>query len=61
MMFTDHGAAVEEADYLANKDGSEVVVVTNEDAECLWVISAKQLNKIAYKNMEVLERFKPWV
>jgi len=61
MMFTDHEAAVEEADYLANKERGEVVVATNKDAKCLWVISAKQLNNIAYKQMEVLERFRPWI
>jgi len=60
-MFTDHGAAVEEADYLANKYRKEMVVVTNGEAGSLWVISTKQMNTVSYKQMEVLERFKPWV
>jgi hypothetical protein len=60
MMFTDHGSAVEEADYLANKERSEMVVVTNKEAKNVWVISSKQLNNSAYRKMEVLERFRPW-
>ena len=61
MMFTDHESAVEEADYLASKHHKDMVIVTNKEAKSLWVISAKQLNAVAYENMEVLERFKPWV
>ena len=56
MMFTDHEAAVEEAHFL--QDTNDIVIVTNDEADKLWVLSAKQLNSPAYNEMRVLERFK---
>tara|TARA_R100000935_G_scaffold52301_1_gene79389 strand:- start:778 stop:954 length:177 start_codon:yes stop_codon:yes gene_type:complete len=55
MMFTDQEAAVEEAHFL--QETNDTVIVTNEEAEKLWVISAKQLNSPSYRQMRVLERF----
>ena len=56
MMFTDHEAAVEEAHFL--QDTNDIVIVTNDQGQKLWVLSSKQLNSPAYNEMRVLERFK---
>ena len=58
-MFTDHEAAIEEADFLANTEHDEIVIITNKEAKNVWVISSKKLSHLAYRHMRVLERFKP--